>query len=162
VLHCRPHRPGHGRQVRHREREEQAVKVCLTQHHHAPTAAVGGTRFGVSRLVQRRTVTAEHQSQSQCVSLQALAPRAKVVQTVVCSTFARKAKPATRRVADSERMNPGTGCWSALIPKTASTWTTSTYCRHPGSPAPDTGLHHGGRRVHSRGLSATRLRAPGG
>ena len=35
-----------------------------------------------------------------------LAPRAKVVQTVVCSTFTRGAKPATRRVADGERMNP--------------------------------------------------------
>ena len=35
-----------------------------------------------------------------------LAPRAKVVQTVVCSTFARGAKPATRKVADGERMNP--------------------------------------------------------
>ena len=30
----------------------------------------------------------------------------KVVQTVVCSTFTRGAKPATRRVADGERMNP--------------------------------------------------------
>jgi hypothetical protein len=35
-----------------------------------------------------------------------LAPRAKVVQTVVCSSFTRGAKPATRRVADGERMNP--------------------------------------------------------
>jgi hypothetical protein len=35
-----------------------------------------------------------------------LAPRAKVVQTVGCSTFTRGAKPATRRVADGERMNP--------------------------------------------------------
>ena len=35
-----------------------------------------------------------------------MAPRAKVVQTVVCSTFTRGAKPATRRVADGERMNP--------------------------------------------------------
>jgi hypothetical protein len=35
-----------------------------------------------------------------------LAPRVKVVQTVVCSTFTRGAKPATRRVADGERMNP--------------------------------------------------------
>jgi hypothetical protein len=35
-----------------------------------------------------------------------LAPRAKVVQTVVCSTFTPGAKPATRRVADGERMNP--------------------------------------------------------
>ena len=38
-----------------------------------------------------------------------LAPRAKVVQTVVCSTFTRGAKPATRRVADGERMNPPGG-----------------------------------------------------
>jgi hypothetical protein len=38
-----------------------------------------------------------------------LAPRAKVVQTVVCSTFTRGAKPATRRVADGERMNPQGG-----------------------------------------------------
>ena len=35
-----------------------------------------------------------------------LASQAKVVQTVVCSTFTREAKPATRRVADGERMNP--------------------------------------------------------
>jgi hypothetical protein len=35
-----------------------------------------------------------------------LARRAKVVQTVGCSTFTRRAKPATRRVADGERMNP--------------------------------------------------------
>ena len=34
-----------------------------------------------------------------------LAPWAKVVQTVVCSTFAHGAKPATRWVADGERMN---------------------------------------------------------
>ena len=38
-----------------------------------------------------------------------LAPRAKVVQPVVCSTFTRGAKPATRRVADGERMNPRRG-----------------------------------------------------
>ena len=35
-----------------------------------------------------------------------MAQRAKVVQTVVCSTFTRGAKPATRRVAVGERMNP--------------------------------------------------------
>jgi len=35
-----------------------------------------------------------------------LAPRAKVGQTVGCSTFTRRAKPATQRVADGERMNP--------------------------------------------------------
>jgi hypothetical protein len=35
-----------------------------------------------------------------------LAPRAKVGQTVGCSTFTRGAKPATRRAADGERMNP--------------------------------------------------------
>jgi hypothetical protein len=34
------------------------------------------------------------------------APRVKVGQTVGCSTFTRGAKPATRRVADGERMNP--------------------------------------------------------
>jgi hypothetical protein len=45
-------------------------------------------------------------SPSARVGLADLAPRAKVVQTVVCSTFTRGAKPATRRVADSERMNP--------------------------------------------------------
>jgi hypothetical protein len=38
-----------------------------------------------------------------------LASRAKVVQTVVGSTFTRGAKPATRRVADGERMNPREG-----------------------------------------------------
>ena len=35
-----------------------------------------------------------------------LVPRAKVVQTVGCSTFTHGAKPATRRVAEGERMNP--------------------------------------------------------
>ena len=34
------------------------------------------------------------------------APRAKVGQTVGCSTFTRGAKPATQRVADGERMTP--------------------------------------------------------
>ena len=38
-----------------------------------------------------------------------LAPRAKVGQTVGCSTFTRGAKPATQRVADGERMNPREG-----------------------------------------------------
>jgi hypothetical protein len=38
--------------------------------------------------------------------LAGLAPRAKVGQTVGCSTFTLGAKPATRRVADGERMNP--------------------------------------------------------
>jgi hypothetical protein len=38
-----------------------------------------------------------------------LARRAKVVQTVGCSTFTRRAKPATRRVADGERMNTQEG-----------------------------------------------------
>ena len=35
-----------------------------------------------------------------------LALGVKVVQTVGCSTFTPRAKPATRRVADGERMNP--------------------------------------------------------
>ena len=47
-----------------------------------------------------------------------LALRAKVVQTVGCSTFTRRAKPATRKVADSERMNPqGKGGAYAPIPR---------------------------------------------
>jgi hypothetical protein len=47
-----------------------------------------------------------------------LGPRAKVVQTVVCSTFTRGAKPATRRVADGERMSPqGKGGAYAPIPR---------------------------------------------
>ena len=47
-----------------------------------------------------------------------MAPRAKVVQTVGCSTFTRGAKPATRRVADGERMNPqGKGGAFAPIPR---------------------------------------------
>ena len=50
-----------------------------------------------------------------------LALRAKVVQTVVCSTFTRRAKPATRRVADGERMNPqGKGGAFAPTQKTIS------------------------------------------
>jgi hypothetical protein len=56
-----------------------------------------------------------------------LAPRAKVVQTVGCSTFTRGAKPATRRVADGERMNPqGKGGAFAPMQKTASTRAMST------------------------------------
>ena len=39
-----------------------------------------------------------------------LALRAKVGQTVECSAFTRGAKPATRKVADGERMNPR-GWW---------------------------------------------------
>ena len=58
-----------------------------------------------------------------------LAPRAKVVQTVGCSTFTRGAKPATRRVADGERMNPqGKGGAYAPIQKTAGTRTMSMEC----------------------------------
>ena len=38
-----------------------------------------------------------------------LTPWAKVVQTVVCSTFTHGAKPATQKVADGERMNPQGG-----------------------------------------------------
>jgi hypothetical protein len=38
-----------------------------------------------------------------------LALLVKVGQTVGCSTFTRGAKPATRRVADGERMNPREG-----------------------------------------------------
>ena len=56
-----------------------------------------------------------------------LAPWAKVVQTVVCSTFTRGAKPATRRVADGERMNPqGRVARSRQMRKTTSTRATST------------------------------------
>jgi len=43
-----------------------------------------------------------------------LADRAKVVQPGGCSTFTRSAKPATRRVADGERMNPRKECTFAL------------------------------------------------
>ena len=46
-----------------------------------------------------------------------LAPRAKVVLTVVCSTFTRGAKPATRKVADGERMNPQGKGWRARANK---------------------------------------------
>lgn len=42
-----------------------------------------------------------------------LAPWPKVGQTVGCSTFTHGAKPATRRVADGERMSPGEGGASA-------------------------------------------------
>ena len=56
-----------------------------------------------------------------------LAPRAKVVQTVGCSTFTRGAKPATRRVADGERMNPqGKGGAYAPTQETTSTRATIT------------------------------------
>ena len=51
-----------------------------------------------------------------------LAPWAKVVQTVGCSTFTHGAKPATRRVADGERMNPqGKGGAYAPMQETTST-----------------------------------------
>ena len=56
-----------------------------------------------------------------------LAPRAKVVQTVVCSTFTRGAKPATRKVADGERMNPqGRVARTRQYQETTSTRATST------------------------------------
>jgi hypothetical protein len=63
-----------------------------------------------------------------------LASRAKVVQTVGCSTFTRGAKPATRRVADGERMNPqGKGGAFAPVQKTTGTKATS----HDGRQASD-------------------------
>ena len=67
-----------------------------------------------------------------------LAPRAKVVQTVGCSTFTRGAKPATRRVADGERMNPpGKGGAYAPIRETSSTRATTTWRTvHAGAPPP--------------------------
>jgi hypothetical protein len=48
--------------------------------------------------------------------LAGLAPGVKVVQTVVCSTFTPGAKPAPRRVADGESMNPPRECAFAQIP----------------------------------------------
>jgi hypothetical protein len=45
-------------------------------------------------------------SPSARTSLADSASWAKVVQTVVCSTFTDEAKPVTRRVADGERMKP--------------------------------------------------------
>ena len=68
-----------------------------------------------------------------------LASWAKVVQTVGCSTFTHEAKPATRRVADGERMNPrGKGGAYAPIQGTTSTRTTSwwsvTTSMCPGNP----------------------------
>ena len=68
-----------------------------------------------------------------------LAPRAKVVQTVGCSTFTRGAKPATRRVADGERMNPQGKGWRvrADTKETSSTRATSTWRTvHAGARAP--------------------------
>ena len=59
-----------------------------------------------------------------------LASRAKVVQTVGCSTFTREAKPATRRVADGERMNPqGKAGAYAPMQETTSTRATSVNSR---------------------------------
>jgi hypothetical protein len=57
-----------------------------------------------------------------------LAPRAKLGQTVGCSTFIRGAKPATRRVADGERMKP-TGKGGAFAPmrEAVSTRAARTY-----------------------------------
>ena len=63
-----------------------------------------------------------------------LTPWVKVVQTVVCSTFTQGAKPATRRVADGERMNPqGKGGAFAPMQKTTGTKATS----HDGRQASD-------------------------
>jgi hypothetical protein len=68
-----------------------------------------------------------------------LAPRAKVVQTVVCSTFTRGAKPATRKVADGERMNPqGKGGAYAPIPgDDEHQGDEDLENRHAGARAPD-------------------------
>ena len=56
-----------------------------------------------------------------------MALRAKVVQTVGCYTFTRRAKPATRKVADGERMNPpGEGGAYAPMEETTSTRATRT------------------------------------
>jgi hypothetical protein len=66
------------------------------------------------------------------------APRAKVGQTVGCSTVTRGAKPATRRVADGERMNPrGRVARPRQYRKTTSTRTAGTW-----------------RTVSTRGLAA--------
>src|SRR5262245_63075126 len=55
------------------------------------------------------------------------APRAKVGQTVGCSTFTRGATLATRRVADGERMNPpGRVARPRHYQETTSARTTST------------------------------------
>ena len=43
-----------------------------------------------------------------------MAPWAKVVQTVVCSTFTHGAKPGARRVADGERMDRGGGAFAQI------------------------------------------------
>ena len=66
-----------------------------------------------------------------------LAPRAKVGQTVGCSTFIRGAKPATRRVADGERMNPqGKERAYATMQKTMSTRAMSAELARPRIACP--------------------------
>ena len=81
-----------------------------------------------------------------------LAPWAKVVQTMGCSTFTHGAKPATRRVADDERMNlQGNGGAFAPIP---------TRRRAPGRRAPGTVWRTRGRRLGPRGVWAVAPAVP--
>jgi len=54
-----------------------------------------------------------------------LALQAKVGQTVGCSTFTCRVKPAILRVADGERINPREECAFAPTQETTSTRTTS-------------------------------------
>ena len=82
----------------------------------------------------------------------------KVVQTVGCSTFTRGAKPATRRVADGERMNPQGRARRAITEdregwrvranteETSSTRATSTWRTvHAGARAPVPPVYGSGR-----------------
>ncbi len=76
-----------------------------------------------------------------------LAPRAKVGQTVGCSTFTRGAKPATRRVADGERMNTqGKERAYAPMQKTMSTRAMSAELARPRIACPLRARSAGQRR----------------
>jgi len=60
-----------------------------------------------------------------------LDPWAKVVQTVVCSTFTHGAKPGARRVADGERMDRGVVARSRRYQETSSTGGGVPYSAFP-------------------------------
>ena len=73
------------------------------------------------------------------------APRVKVGQTVGCSTFTRGTKPATRRVADGERMNPREG-WRVRANTEDDEHQGDKHlenCLHPGARRPRTPLSMG-------------------
>jgi hypothetical protein len=92
-------------------------------------------RLGTAALVPGRQISLEARQPS----IELIG--AKVGQTAGCSTFTRGATPATRRVADGERMNPpGRGGAYTPIPGDDEHLEN---CLHPGARRPRTPLSMG-------------------